>query len=142
MAKKQTKDSLKALMSYLELSKLLFADGDDCPYLINELPSGTKLYKQAKALAKEMEINWKKMSVAESNSIMLEMLHDTYQSVKQVDNKRYIVQITIKESEITNKKPENDHEDQCEQPDNGQEQQENDQSEQGDENLNDNETGE
>ena len=132
MAKKQTKDSLKALMSYLELSKLLSSDGKDCPYLINELPSGTKLYKQAKALAKEMEINWKKMSMAESNSIMLEMLHDTYQSVKQMDKIRYVVQINVIEKPIQ------------EQPTSeGKNQEQNDsQSEQEPENVNDNEAGE
>lgn len=109
MAKSETKKALKAWMEFTELCKLLFSGGDDCPYLINELKSG-KWAKMARALAKEMEIDWKKMTTSESNAIMLAMLEDTYQQVRQDCEKNYVVKFDVIEKEKPEPAPESENE--------------------------------
>lgn len=109
MAKPETKKALKAWMEFTELCKLLFSGGEDCPYLINELKSG-KWAKMARALAKEMEIDWKKMTTSESNAIMLAMLEDSYQQVRQDCNKNYVLRFDVIEKEKSAPTSENEPE--------------------------------
>lgn len=78
---------LKTYMSYMALSKYLFAHGDDGIYNINEIPKDNEFYHPAKRIAKELEIDWKDMSHEESNRIMLALLEDTYNAMKVVADK-------------------------------------------------------
>lgn len=77
---------VKAFDKYLRLSSLLFdEDNENCPYRMNELKEGNVFYKEAKALANELEIDWDKMTDEESNRIMLNLLGDSYMAMKPED---------------------------------------------------------
>lgn len=77
---------VKAFDKYLRLSSLLFdEDNENCPYRMNELKEDNVFYKEAKALADELEIDWDKMTDEESNRIMLNLLGDSYMAMKPED---------------------------------------------------------
>lgn len=81
---------------YIALSKCLFGQ-DDNYYNINELPKDNEFYKDARAMAKSLSIDWKKMSHEDSNRIMLALLEDTYNAMAMVgDKKNLAVEIILK----------------------------------------------
>lgn len=97
--------SVKAYDRYFRLSQLLFnEDSDDCPYRMNDLKDGNDFYKDAKAMADELKIDWEKMTDEESNRIMLNLLGDAFMAMKpSVEgiqlNTKFIVTITeVKET--------------------------------------------
>lgn len=94
MNKQEAKKALNAWLDFTELCRLLFSGNDNCPYLINDLKKG-KWCKMAKEIAAEMKIDWKKMTTAESNAIMLAMLEDSYQSIREKDDEHYVINFSI-----------------------------------------------
>jgi len=105
MAKKKESESktnraFEAWMAFMELCKTLFGD-DNAPYNVNELDKSSKFYNYAVELAKELEIDWDGMSHEESNRLMLALLDDYYQNIREVQNSSVIFKITVEE-----KKPE------------------------------------
>lgn len=79
--------SIKAYERFFLLSQLLFnEDSDDCPYRMNDLKEDSVFYKDARALADELEIDWKKMTDEESNRIMLNLLGDAFMAIKPSDD--------------------------------------------------------
>lgn len=74
---------VRAFDKFLKLSSLLFdEDNENCPYRMNELKKDNVFYKEAKAMADELEIDWDKMTDEESNRIMLNLLGDSYMAIK------------------------------------------------------------
>ena len=94
MSKQEAKKALNSWLDFTELCRLLFSGNDNCLYLINDLKKG-KWYKMAKEIAAEMKIDWKKMITAESNAIMLAMLENSYQSIRENDDEHYVVNFSI-----------------------------------------------
>ena len=87
----------KTYIRYLALSKYLFASGDKAIYDINEIPKDHEFYKEAKAIAKSLEIDWKKMTHEESNRIMLALLEDAYNAMAEVGDKSHLmVEVKLK----------------------------------------------
>lgn len=77
---------VKAFDKFFRLSSLLFdEDNENCPYRMNELKEDNVFYKEAKALAEELEIDWDKMTDEESNRIMVNLLGDSYMAIKPED---------------------------------------------------------
>ena len=83
---KARKEAAENVISYFELSMLLFGMGDKSPYDINELKEDNKFYKPAKELAEELEIDWGKMSHEESNRVMLSLLDDCFNKINVDDD--------------------------------------------------------
>ena len=87
----------KTYLRYLALSKYLFASGDKAIYDVNEIPKDNEFYKDAKAVAKSLGVDWKKMTHEESNRIMLALLEDTYNAMSEVGDKSHlVVEVTLK----------------------------------------------
>ena len=87
--------AMERWMRYAKLSRLLFMDGPDTPYRVNDIKEGSEFYELARSITKELEISWEEMNSAESNRIMLAMLEDTYRDI-QVDEKyRYTIKISV-----------------------------------------------
>lgn len=83
-------------LRYTALSKCLFGQ-DENYYNINELPKDNDFYKEARAMAKSLGIDWKKMSHEDSNRIMLAMLEDTYNAMAAVGDKKHLtVEVKLK----------------------------------------------
>lgn len=89
---------------YIALSKCLFGQ-DDNYYNINELPKDNEFYKDARAMAKSLSIDWKKMSHEDSNRIMLALLEDAYNAMASVGDKKHLtVEVILKVIEHPTKK--------------------------------------
>lgn len=84
-------------LRYIALSKYLFASGEKAIYDINEIPKDNEFYQAAKATAKSLGVNWKKMTHEESNRVMLALLEDTYNAMAAVgDKSNLVVEVKLK----------------------------------------------
>lgn len=92
--------STEAVQKYLKLSSYLF--GDNAPYDMNEIKQDNEFYGIAKELVDEMEIDWDNMSHADSNRIMLAMLDDYFQNIRESEDERVRVEV---KSILIEKKP-------------------------------------
>lgn len=85
---------------YIELSKYLFASGDEAVYDVNEIPADNKFYQLARDLADSMEISWESMTHEESNRIMLAMLDDCYnamsEGIPKKDKSKLVISVNFK----------------------------------------------
>lgn len=85
---------------YIELSKYLFASGDEAAYDVNEIPADNKFYQLARDLADSMEISWESMTHEESNRIMLAMLDDCYnamsEGIPKKDKSKLVISVNFK----------------------------------------------
>ena len=83
--------SSEAVKAFLKLSSYLF--GDNAPYDMNEIKEDSEYYSIAKELADEMEIDWQTMSHTDSNRIMLAMLDDYFQNIRDNEDERVKVEV-------------------------------------------------
>lgn len=90
-------DSQQAFGEFIELCKYLF--GDDAPQDMNEIPSDNQFYPVAKDIAKETKIDWDKMTHAESNSLMLNLLADYWDQIAQVEGYKPVLTINFQKAE-------------------------------------------
>ena len=107
MAKKTTKnEDLKraklekasvAVRDFMQLCSFLF--GDNAPYEMNEIESDSPYYKLATELADEMEIDWKKMQHSDSNRLMLALLDEYFQNIREQEDETVVVEIKAKSIE-------------------------------------------
>lgn len=97
---KEVQKAVDAWERYLKLSKLLFYGGEKCPMDVNEIEEDNEFYKLAKDITEELEIDWKNMTHEESNRIMLAMLEDTYQSMREdCPEDSFIISYSIKKKD-------------------------------------------
>lgn len=91
------KKTLEQFFRYFELSKLLFDRGrEEDIYNVSDIPTNNKFHQVAKQTAKELGIEWKKMSHEDSNRVMLAMLEDAFNLIKDIENsKNIIIKTTI-----------------------------------------------
>lgn len=72
---------------FLDLSSYLFkrSSKDSSIYNINEIPEDNSFYADAVKIAKQLKVNWKNMSHANSNRIMLALLEDYFQAMQDIE---------------------------------------------------------
>ncbi|MCI6119446.1 MAG: hypothetical protein MR717_09235 [Prevotella sp.] len=85
----------ESVFGFWELCKLLFADTDETPYRMNELKESSKFYKEAVEMSKELGIDWEKMSDADSNRVMINMLADRYASIGETCARKCKIEISV-----------------------------------------------
>lgn len=102
---KECESCVKSFDKFLRLSLLLFnTDDDSCPYRMNELKETSCFYPEARAMAKELEINWDGMTDEESNRIMLNLLGDVFMACKPSGDKGLHVKYKVELSTFDKKK--------------------------------------
>ena len=107
MAKK--KELPKAGQAWLEFAELAsYLLNDDAPLNINEVPENNKFYGPAKGLAEELEIDWDNITQDESNRVMINLLGDYFMNIQESKDKRYIVDVTVREVDSKLKEKENE----------------------------------
>ena len=84
------KKTLEAFFRYYELSSLLFDQKQSEIYNVTYIPKTNKFYKPAKDIAKQLQINWKTMTHEESNRIMLALLEDSFNLIREIENSKAI----------------------------------------------------
>lgn len=89
--KEMLASSQEAMASFIKLSAFLLSE--DAPFDINEIPEDHPYYQSAKAIADEMEVDWKTMSHEDSNRIVLNLLTDFWNNINPDD--KYRVDLTI-----------------------------------------------
>ena len=91
------KNTLEQFFQYFELSGLLFDHGrKEDIYNVSDIPANNKFYKIAQQTAKELGIKWSQMSHEDSNRVMLAMLEDAFNMIRDIENsKDIIIQTTI-----------------------------------------------
>lgn len=90
-------ESQQAFGEFFELCTYLL--GDDAPQDMNEIPSDSKFYPVAKDIAKEMKVDWEKMTHAESNSLMLNILADYWAQIAPVEGYKPMLTINFQKAE-------------------------------------------
>lgn len=89
---KENPKTVEAFLEYYELSSLLFNRNGIEVYEVADIPASSKFNKLAKSAAKKLGITWKNMSHEDSNRIMLYLLEDTFNAMREIEDVR---QITI-----------------------------------------------
>lgn len=90
------KKTLEQFFRYFELSGLLFDRNKDEIYNVSDISSDSKFYKQAQQMAKQLNIKWKGMSHEDSNRVMLAMLEDAFNMIRDIENsKNMVIKTTI-----------------------------------------------
>ena len=84
------KKPLEAFFRYYELSSLLFDQKQSEIYNVTDIPKANKFYKPAKDIAKQLQINWKTMTHEESNRIMLALLEDSFNLIREIEDSKAI----------------------------------------------------
>ena len=84
------KKTLEAFFRYYELSSLLFHQKQSEIYNVTDIPKANKFYKPAKDIAKQLQINWKTMTHEESNRIMLALLEDSFNLIREIEDSKAI----------------------------------------------------
>lgn len=89
--------TLEQFFRYFELSGLLFDRGrKEDIYNVSDIPADNKFHKIAKQTAKELGIKWSQMSHEDSNRVMLAMLEDAFNMIRDIENSiNIIIKTTI-----------------------------------------------
>lgn len=90
-------ETLDKFFQYFELSGLLFDRSRDEIYNVTDIPSENKFFKMAKNTAKELQIKWNGMSHEDSNRVMLAMLEEAFNLIRDIEQSKNItLNVTIK----------------------------------------------
>lgn len=95
--KELLEQSQKAIGDFFSLSKYLF--GDNAPADVNEIPEDNRFYKDARALADEMELDWKNMSHEDSNRVMLNLMSDYFYRIDVDEKYKPVLTISFQKTE-------------------------------------------
>ena len=79
------KKTLEAFFRYYELSRLLFGQKQNEIYDVTDIPKTNKFYELAKEIAKQLEIDW------ESNRVMLALLEDSFNLIRDIEDSKSII---------------------------------------------------
>lgn len=88
---KDKKKTMMQFFQYFELSSLLFDNTKAEIYNVADIPVKNKFYKMAQEKAKELDVDWKQMLHEDSNRIMLAMLEDSYNLIRDIENSKNII---------------------------------------------------
>ena len=88
---KDKKKTMMQFFQYFELSSLLFDNTKAEIYNVTDIPVKNKFYKMAQEKAKELDVDWKQMLHEDSNRIMLAMLEDSYNLIRDIENSKNII---------------------------------------------------
>ena len=83
--------TLSQFFQYLELSGLLFDHERKEIWDVTDIPSDNKFHKIAKHTAKQLGIKWTNMSHEDSNRVMLAMLEDSFNMIRNIENNKHII---------------------------------------------------
>ena len=81
------KKTLEAFFRYYELSRLLFGQKQNEIYDVTDIPKTNKFYE----LEKEIEIDWENMTHEESNRVMLALLEDSFNLIRDIEDSKSII---------------------------------------------------
>lgn len=88
--------TLDQFMQFYELCSLLFDRKRDEIYNVSDIPAKDKFLKVAKDKAKELNISWRNMTHEDSNRIMLAMLEDSFNQIRDIeDSKSMILEVKL-----------------------------------------------
>ena len=79
------KKTLEAFFRYYELSRLLFGQKQNEIYDVTDIPKTNKFYELAK------EIDWESMTHEESNRVMLALLEDSFNLIRDIEDSKSII---------------------------------------------------
>jgi hypothetical protein len=85
------KKTLEAFFCYYELSRLLFGQKQNEIYDVTDIPKTNKFYELAKEIAKQLEIDWENMTHEESNRVMLALLEDSFNLIRDIEDSKSII---------------------------------------------------
>lgn len=92
---KETKRVYDACMAYWELSRVLFSGKKDSITFIKDLPSSSPFYKDALDVAKDMGIEWEKMTIDQSDAITLALLETLFMRIRSKESVDVVVNVRL-----------------------------------------------
>ena len=72
------------------------------------MPENNKFYGPAKGLTEELELDWDNLTQDESNRVMINLLGDYFMNIQESKDKRYIIDVTVREVDSKLKEKENE----------------------------------
>ncbi len=80
------KKTLEQFFRYFSLSSLLFDRGKREIYNATDIPGASKFRKVARQTAERLGVRWQGMSHEDSNRVMLAMLEDAFNLIREVED--------------------------------------------------------
>lgn len=84
------KQTLEAFFKYYKLSSLLFGRTGNEIYDVTDIPKTHEFYQAALDMASQLQIDWNNMTHEESNRVMLALLEDTFNLIKDIEKSKSI----------------------------------------------------
>lgn len=88
---KNNNKTLEQFFHFYDLSSLLFDRNKDEIYNVTDIPKDSKFHEEAQKMASQLGIDWNKMSHEESNRIMLAMLEDSFNLIRDIEKAPNII---------------------------------------------------
>lgn len=85
------KKTLEAFFRYYELSSLLFGQKQNDIYDVTDIPKTNKFYELAREIAGQLQIEWDSMTHEESNRVMLALLEDSFNLIRDIEDSKSII---------------------------------------------------
>lgn len=90
-----SKKTLEQFFRYFSLSSLLFDRGKREIYNVTDIPRASKFRKIAKQTAERLGVRWQGMSHEDSNRVMLAMLEDAFNLIREVEDCEDVIICTM-----------------------------------------------
>lgn len=87
----KSRQTLDAFFRYYKLSSLLFDTRKEEIYNVNDIPESNEFYEMAKDMAKQLNIDWTGMTHEDSNRIMLALLEDAFNMIREIEDSKSII---------------------------------------------------
>ena len=85
------KKTLEAFFGYYLLSRFFLGQNQKEIYFFTDIPKTNKFYELAKEIAKQLEIDWENMTHEESNRVMLALLEDSFNLIRDIEDSKSII---------------------------------------------------
>lgn len=83
--------TIEAFFQYFKLSSLLFDRKKDEIYDVTDIPKTNMFYQIAMDMAKQLGIEWDNMTHEDSNRIMLSMLEDSFNLIRDIEDSKSVI---------------------------------------------------
>jgi len=92
---KETKRVYDACMAFWELSNILFNGTKNSITYMKDLPASSPFYKDALDVAKDIGIDWDKMTIEQSDAITLALLETLFMRIKSKERVDVVINVKL-----------------------------------------------
>ena len=101
------KAALEAYENFINLCKYFFSGNGSGK--VKDIPNDSPFQKTAVEIAKEEGIDWNNMTDEDNDYMTVVLLEEAYTNIRQMEDKNYVIDITIKEEKKDGPKEDSEH---------------------------------